>query len=78
MVCLALDGTGGPFAVDSERRRTNPVIGGLVAMEALHRGADLVETDPSPVSGLKFGLRGEHLVERVERSGVDDLGVAPN
>ena len=78
MVRLTLDGTGGPFAVDGERRRTNPVIGGLVAMETLHRGADLVETDPSPVSGLEFGLRGEDFVERVERASVDDLGVAPH
>ena len=35
-------------------------------MKALHSGTDLVETDPSPVSGLEHGLRGEHLVERVE------------
>ncbi len=78
MVRLALDGTGGPVAVDGERRRPNLMVGGLIAMKALHGGTDLVETDPSTVSGLEYGLRGEHLVERVERAGVDDLGVAPN
>ena len=29
MVRLALDGTGGPVAVDGERRRPNLMVGGL-------------------------------------------------
>ena len=45
MVRLALDGTGGPVAVDGERRRPNLMVGGLVAMKALHSGTDHVETD---------------------------------